>query len=477
MKKDPKIKRNYNYYDLTQGMCRECRKIIDAQIIFRGDKVYLRSICPEHGATETMIASRVDWYLKVINNKQITDKPLSFSKSIEKGCPFDCGLCNWHEKSCNLPVFSITNVCNLNCPICFTYNRNDKKYFMPVSEFEKIINWIIESEGYVDLINITGGEPTLHPDLFKLLTLCQRKEIGRVTLNSNGLILANNERFVKQLAENNVYVILSFNTFDQEISKIMHGRDILPDKLKALDHLKKYDVQTTLLNVAVKDLNDKEIGQVIKLALDNDFIRSVTIQNMTYTGFGGGKFLPRKHLTIDEVITNIATQQKDLIHTDDFSPMPGSHPLCYSVCYLFHDGNYTLPLRRLFNEEEYSSILGKKYLIHPDDNFQQIMQDKINEVWINKDSFPQSEKILSMMKKFISLLYPVDKRLNPFERQRIAEKFIKTIYIHAHMDEDNFDLSRVIRCGDLVPDTNKRFIPACAYNLFYRMKDKRFWNE
>jgi uncharacterized radical SAM superfamily Fe-S cluster-containing enzyme len=103
------------------------------------------------------------------------------------------------------------------------------------------------------------------------------------------------------------------------------------------------------------------------------------------------------------------------------------------------------------------------------------MQNKINEVWANKDSFPQSEKILSMIKKIISLLYPINKRSNPFERQKIAERFIKTIYIHSHMDEDNFDLSRIIRCGDLVTDKNKTFIPACTYNLFYRMKDKRFW--
>ncbi|MGA1871481.1 MAG: radical SAM protein [bacterium] len=467
--------RDYIYYDLTQSMCRECRRIIDAQIIFRDNKVYLRSICPDHGASETIIASDITWYLTTINRKQITDRPAYSSKPIEKGCPFDCGLCAWHEKACNLPIFSITNVCNLHCPICFTYNRSDTEYYMSVSEFEKIIDWIIESEGSVDLINITGGEPTLHPELLSLLKLCERKEIGRVTLNSNGITLAHDEKLVEQLAEHNVYVILSFNTFKRDIAKILHGEDILTNKLKALEHLKNHNVQTTLLNVGVKDINDSEIGQIIDFALDNDFIRSVTIQTMTYTGFGGSRFLPREHLTIDRVIANIVTHQKGLIKASDFSPMPGSHPLCYSVCYLFHDGNYTLPLRRLFNEEEYSAILGKKYLIHPDDNFRQIMHNKINEVWVKKDSIPQAEKILSMMKRFITLLYPIDKRLNPFERQAIAEKFIKTIYIHAHMDEDNFDLSRIARCGDLVPTKDKSYIPACTYNLLYRMKDQRFW--
>ncbi len=437
----------------------------------------MRSICPEHGASEALIASNVDWYLKVINSRQVTDKPRKFSREISKGCPFDCGLCKWHEKACNIPVFSITNVCNLKCPICFTYNRDDLEYFMSVDEFKKIVNWILDSEKQVDLINITGGEPTLHPDLFTLLKLCKRKGIGRVTLNSNGLKLSQDEDFVKKIAEYGVYVILSFNTFNSSTAKKMHGKDVLEHKLKALENLEKYGVQTTLLNVSVKGLNDKEIGKIIDLALKKDFIRSVTIQNMTYTGFGGGRFMPRKHLPIDEVISTIVKQQEKRFNYDDFFPLPGSHPLCYSICYMFKDGENIFPLKMLFSDDEYYKILGKKYLIHPGENFQQILLDKINEIWAEKEKYPQSERILRMMKKMISMLYPTGELLSPFERQKRAEKFIKTITIHAHMDEDTFDLSRVVRCGDLVPGTNKTYIPACSYNLFYRMKDKRFWKN
>ena len=42
------------------------------------------------------------------------------------GCPHDCGPCTWHASPCQLPVLSITNACNLRCPICFTYNRDDR---------------------------------------------------------------------------------------------------------------------------------------------------------------------------------------------------------------------------------------------------------------------------------------------------------------------------------------------------------------
>jgi len=84
---------------------------------------------------------------------------------------------------------------------------------------------------------------------------------------------------------------------------------------------------------------------------------------------------------------------------------------------------------------------------------------------------------LKTLKKLLQRLYPIGQIISPFKRQRLAEQSVKTIFIHAHMDEDNFDLSRIVKCSDQVPQTDGRFIPACAYNLFYRMKDKRFWKE
>ncbi|NTU41489.1 MAG: radical SAM protein [Nitrospirales bacterium] len=476
MANSPGRTRDYCYHDSTLSLCRACGQVVDARILFRDGRVFLRSLCPEHGPSEAVIASSVEWYLTVMKSRQATDRPRIYSRGVSRGCPYDCGLCTWHEKACNLPVFSITNACNLQCPICFTYNRSDRRYFMSADEFRSILDWISESEGYVDLINITGGEPTLHPDLFALLRLCDRNEIGRVTLNSNGIVLAEDEDFVRRLADHGVYVILSFNTLSPERSRRIHGTDLVDIKLRALDNLERHNVQTTLLNVSIKNLNDGEIGSFFDLMLQRPFIRSLTVQTMTYTGFGGSSFMPREHLPIDEVITNL-TSNKNGLSSDDFAPLPGSHPLCYSVCYLFHDESHTVPLRRIFTSEEYSEILGAKYLIRPDEKFQELLRDKIGQIWAERDSYPQAEETLRLMKRMISLLYPSDRALSSSERQRRAEGFVKTIYIHSHMDEDTFDLSRIVRCGDLVPDVNRTYVPACAYNLLYRMKDERFWRE
>jgi len=82
-----------------------------------------------------------------------------------------------------------------------------------------------------------------------------------------------------------------------------------------------------------------------------------------------------------------------------------------------------------------------------------------------------------VLRNFITELYPPDHPITAQERRERAEKLIKMIYIHPHMDADNFDIDRVSRCGDIVPDESGRMIPACAYNLLHRKHDPRFWIE
>ena len=82
---------------------------------------------------------------------------------------------------------------------------------------------------------------------------------------------------------------------------------------------------------------------------------------------------------------------------------------------------------------------------------------------------------LRVLRGMIERLYPAGKKVGVFERQKLAESSVRTVYIHTHMDEDNFDCSRAMMCPDLVPAEPGRLIPACTYNLFYRMKDERFY--
>lgn len=456
---------------LTQSVCPVCGEIVNAKLVTDGRSVFMQKLCPRHQSEDVRIASSLQWYHRTVNSVQ-TGPGADPRRPVKKGCPHDCGLCGWHEGTCSIPVFSITNACNMNCPICFTYNRPDKLYYMTKDEMRDIVDRLVESFISLDLINITGGEPTLHPGLTDLIGLARRQEIGRITLNSNGLRLAEDEDLVRNLAELGVYVILSFNTLNPEVSRKIHGSDITGVKLKALANLEKYGIPTTLLTVAIKGVNDSELGSIARLVMEKDFLRSFTIQNMTFTGQGGSFFRPQLHITIDEVIERLAGEAGLGLENEDFRPHPRYHPLCYSTCYIMKDGNgKTSPLSRLLTSDEYTVLLGGGYLLHPDDRMQKTIKIATERMWARGDD-PGTLKIV---KNLISGIYPPGKALSIFERQRIAEKYIKTIYIHSHMDAFNFDLARLCRCGDLVPQTDGRHIPACSYNMFYRKLDDRFY--
>ena len=355
------------------------------------------------------------------------------------------------------------------CPICFTYNRNDRIYHMPVAEMERIISWIVTSSGRVDLINITGGEPTLHPQLLDLLRACRHPDIGRVTLNSNGIRLAEDFDLCRRLADLDVYVILSLNTFDPQTSRLMHGRDLTVIKQRAIDHLVRAGVRMTLLNVLMRGVNENDLSGLLALMRQHDNILSLTVQTMTYTGQGGACFQRARHLPVDEAARLVCRHSAGALAFDDFCTRPSAHPLCYLVCYLLRSDGRLLPLSRFASRDQVQKLLQDSYLVRPAATWD-FFSEAINQLYAQGRT-----EHLAVLRRLVGQLYPPRQTLDEFSRQRIAESQVRTVYIHAHMDEDTFDCSRAMLCPDLVPAEAGRLIPACTYNLFYRMQDERFY--
>jgi len=461
--------RDGTYFTTVRGMCRGCRRIVPARVFFREGKVWQQALCPEDGGEPALVAGDVAWYLENVLRPVPDRSPLRGSSPPRKGCPHDCGPCAWHASPCQLPVFSITNACNLECPICFTYNRPDRVWHMPLEEMRATVEWILESSGPVDLVNITGGEPTLHPRLLELLSCCRRPEIGRVTMNSNGLRLAEDIDLCRRLADLGVVVILSFNTFDPGVSVRMHGRDVVEAKLRALDNLGRAGARVALLQVLARGVNEDAIPGLLDLLRRGGNVLSLTLQTMTYTGQGGGSWGRRAHIPVDEAARIVAGLSGGAIRFEDFLPRPSAHPLCYLTCYLLKAGEKLLPFARFAEPETIRSWMRDSYLIRLEEG-ERYFRDKIDELYARGDG-----ESLPVFRRLVETLYPAGGALDAFERQRRAESCVRTVYLHAHMDEDTFDCSRAMLCPDLVPAEPGRLIPACTYNLFYRMRDERFY--
>jgi uncharacterized radical SAM superfamily Fe-S cluster-containing enzyme len=461
------------YVTTVRGMCRGCRKVVPARVFFRGGAVWQQALCPECRPVPAKIAGDQAWYLDQVMRPMLDRAPLRCAQPPQRGCPHDCGPCTWHATPCQLPVLSVTNACNLRCPICFTHNRADQLFFMSVEEMRQTVDWVVESSGPVDLINVTGGEPSLHPQILDLLACCKRPEIGRITMNSNGIRLAEDPEFCRRLAELGVCVILSFNTFDPAVSRRLHGCDLVSTKLKAIDNLTAAGVRMTLLNVLVRGQNEEALTGLFDLMRGNDQILSLTVQTMTYTGQGGGHFekAAGAHLPVDEATRIVCERSGGALEFGDFLTKPSAHPLCYLTSYMLKAGSEFLPFARVAPREKLQELMQDSYLLRLDDR-EAFFKEVMDTLFANGETAK-----LRVFRKLVEALYPAGRTLTPFERQRVAEAAVRTVYIHAHMDEDTFDCSRAMHCPDLVPASPGRLIPACTYNLFYRMQDPRFFVE
>ncbi len=464
------------YLKYTRSTCPVCRRLVDTDVYVKDSRVYFRKHCPEHGVAENLVASDAEWYLDAYKVTRPGFIPKKFGTIVDQGCPHDCGLCTDHLQHTCLPIVEITDHCDLACPICLVETPGG--CHMTKDDFTGIVDTLVECEGQVSILNISGGEPTTHPHLLEFLALArQRNGINRISVNTNGLRIAGDPEFVRQLADiPGLYITLQFDGFSDDIYRTLRGKDLLETKYQALEVLKENGINTTLAFTAVKGVNDHELGRLIDFVYENDQVLSLMIQPAAYCGSGIGttfnEFDPMDVLTIPEIHQKIEEQTGGTLKRSDFSPLPCSHPHCFSLTYLLKlkDGGY-VPYPRFVDLENYLDIISNKVTIEVDGNLHQAMQDTIYSLYSASGITPNSEAIIQSIKESINDLFNDPDRSCTCMSQ-VAEEKTKTIFIHAFMDEYTFDLERVKKCCDQYPQTDGRLIPCCVFNVLRRRRPR-----
>ncbi len=462
------------YYSSTKSLCRVCKKGVDAKIHFIGDAVYFDKFCPDHGKEQVLVSSSVEWYLDSLSFVAPSTPVKGETKEVRAGCPFDCGPCKSHQQKVFMPVVPITSACNLDCPICYTVNKNDDAHVMTEESFGKILAHLKNQHDEIDIINFTGGEPTMHPNLPKLLRMSREAGIRRLTISTNGLRLKN-EEYTKELAACDARIVLSLDTFDKEVDMVMLGANTVKTKLEVLDLLEKHDVTTTILPAVAAGLNDKDLPKLFDLMMSKPNIVSLECHTLTFTGQGGAKFERTARITVPDLHRILDEHTKGALTGKDFVPSPLAHPHCYSIAYLLalDDGGF-VPLARFIGRDKLFELLGDSLYIQPREKVEEVLRTAMDELWADPDKLPQAEAVLSTLKRLIKEMFPTGKPLPLEVRQKAAERAIKAVYIHSHMDEETFDVARIMKCSIGVPDVDGSNIPTCSYNVLYRENDPRF---
>jgi uncharacterized radical SAM superfamily Fe-S cluster-containing enzyme len=468
------------YYGLTKSLCKVCRQSVDAKIQFRDNKVWFNKFCPTHGHEEVLVASSVEWYLDALSFVSPATPPRGDTKPVKAGCPFDCGPCKSHQQKVFMPVVPITSACNLDCPICYTVNKNDDPYMMTKESFAKILDHLKQQHDEIDIINFTGGEPTLHPDLPELLRMSRAAGIRRLTVSTNGLRLKK-EEYVKAMAECDARIVLSLDTFDDAVDMKLLGATTTKTKLEVLDLLQKHDVTTTILPAVAAGLNDRDVPRLLETVLQRPNVVSLEMHTLTFTGQGGVGFERSARITTPDLHAIVEEHTKGRIGPKDFVPSPVAHPHCYSIAYvLVLDGapptltSGYVPFTRFMSRARVFDLLSDSLYMQPREKVERYLAEAIDDIWANEESVPEADRVLATLKRLIGDMFPSSGAIALDKRQKIAERASKAIYIHSHMDEENFDVSRIMKCSIGVPETDGSNIPTCSYNILYREKDPRF---
>ena len=458
----------------TTSLCTTCKQGIPATIVDVGERIVMRKHCATHGHEEILLSSDAAWYHRNQTFAATLKAPATVRKQVEAGCPFDCGACTSHQQSVYLPVIPITSACNLDCPICYTINKNDGAFHMGLDEFREILAVIRRNDPAMKIINLTGGEPTRHPRLREIVAACHEAGIHRVTISTHGLSFIHDESLLADLAALRARIVLSFNSFDEETNKRMIGANVYKAKMRVLEQLARHDVDTTLIPVLALGVNDHEIGDLIKLALDNAFIRSLEIHTMTFTGQGGTGFDNRARITVPDVLKRIEAATAGRIVVDDFVPSPCAHPMCYQTCYLLQtEALGFIPFARFMSVGDIRTLLTDNLYMEPGNRMETVLHGVISALWASEEPTAVSDEVLKTLKRLLHRIFPA-KGLSYAEQQILTERAAKTVYIHSHMDEANFDTERIRQCCVGVPSADGGNIPTCSYNILYRERDARF---
>ena len=447
--------RPYLFAELTNSLCSHCLRKVEAKVVYQDDKVFLHKHCPDHGFERVLISTDIDYYKRSRATLKPGQMPAHFNTPTRFGCPYDCGLCPDHEQHSCLTLVEITDQCNLQCPICYAESSPKRQTHRSLEHVERMLDAVVRNEAEPDIVQISGGEPTIHPQFFEILDAAKRRPIKHLMLNTNGIRIAQDAEFARRLAtyQPGFEVYLQFDSLRPDPIRELRGADLLDIRRRALDRLNELNLSTTLVVTLKKGLNDGEMGEIIDFALKQRCVRGVTFQPIQDAGRTENFDPARDRLTLGEVRQKILAQSP-VFKPEDIIPVP-CHPDCLAMGYALKLGSKVTPLTSLIPPEVLLKAGGSTIVYERDPALR-------NEVFKLFSTSHSPESATIALRQLLCCL-PLVKA-----PPAITYDNIFRVLIIQFLDAHNFDVRSVKKSCIHIVHPDERIIPFDTFNLFYR---------
>jgi uncharacterized radical SAM superfamily Fe-S cluster-containing enzyme len=449
--------RPYLFYDTAISICSTCFRRAEGKIVFEDGCVYLLKRCPKHGNERVLMADDVDYYRRC---REIflkpPEMPRQYNMPVRWDCPYDCGLCTGHEQHSCLTLIEITDHCNLQCPICYASSGPSRPHYRSLEQIGRMLDAVVNNEGRPDVVQISGGEPTLHPDFFAVLDLAKQRPIQHLMLNTNGIRIAREAGFAERLAAYmpGVEIYLQFDSFEADALMDLRGADLRSIRTQAIEKLNELGISTSLVVTLKKGVNDGEIGRIIDWALEQDCVRGVVLQPVQAAGRHENFDPARDRLTLTEVRRKIL-EQTSVFRPEDIIPVP-CHPDSLAMAYALKMNDRVIPL---------TGMVDPKILIEGGRNTIVFEADEKLHAQLFK-LFSTNHSPQSSAGTLHDLLCCLPQVLTP---AGIDYRSVFRVIIMQFIDAWGFDVRSVKKsCVHIAHPDGKRIIPFDTYNLFYR---------
>jgi hypothetical protein len=402
-----------------------------------------------------LLSTDVDYYKLSRSFLKPGQTPFKFNTPTRYGCPYDCGVCPDHEQHACVSLLEITDHCNMRCPVCYADSSPARLPHRPLEEIERMLDRIVANEQQPDVVQISGGEPTIHPRFFDVLDAARRRPIRHLMINTNGVRIAQDEAFAARLAEYmpDFEVYLQFDSFERDALLALRGADLRQVRERAMERLNRHDISTTLVVTLKKGLNTHEIGRIIDYALAQPCVRGVTFQPIQAAGRLDGFDPESDRLTLTEVRRRIL-EQSAVFRPEDVIPVP-CHPDSLAMAYALKIDNRVVPL---------TGLIDPAILIEGGRNTIQYEQDEAVRAGVFKafatNHSPQSGA--DSLRDLLCCLPRVEAYPN------LGYRHLFRVLIMQFIDAYSFDVRSIKKTCVHIVHPDGRLIPFDTYNLFYR---------